>query len=138
VIASFSIIAESFGRTIIEAMAARQPVIAYASGATPELIRHGKDGFLIPPADLAKALEHLGTLADSPHRVLEMGRNAREQAERLFSPDVFTATLNGIYRQIFDHWQAQEPLLPAIQGVDASLQPPYQGLTRSIRKVSSP
>ena len=106
VLVSFSLVAESFGRTIAEAMAARRPVIAYDWGAAPELVRHGTDGFLIPHLDFAKALEHLGTLADCPDRLSEMGRNGRERAEQLFSPAAFASQLNGIYRQVLDVWQA--------------------------------
>jgi glycosyltransferase involved in cell wall biosynthesis len=91
----------------LEAMAARRPVIAYRWGATPELVRHGTDGFLIPHLDFAKALEHLATLADHPDRLLEMGRNGRERAEQLFSPEVFASQLNGIYRRIMDVWKAR-------------------------------
>jgi glycosyltransferase involved in cell wall biosynthesis len=101
------LVAESFGRTIAEALAARRPVIAYRWGAAPELVRHGRDGFLVPYLDFPKALEHLGTLADHPDRLREMGRNGRERAERLFSPDVFGSTLNGIYRHIIEAWKAR-------------------------------
>jgi glycosyltransferase involved in cell wall biosynthesis len=107
VLVSFSLVAESFGRTIAEALAARRPVIAYRWGAAPELVRHGRDGFLVPYLDFPKALEHLGTLADHPDRLREMGRNGRERAERLFSPDVFGSTLNGIYRHIIEAWKAR-------------------------------
>jgi glycosyltransferase involved in cell wall biosynthesis len=107
VLVSFSLVAESFGRTIAEAMAARRPVIAYDWGAAPELVRHGTDGFLIPHLDFAKALEHLAMLADHPARLSEMGRNGRERAEQLFSPTAFASHLNGVYRQVLDVWQAQ-------------------------------
>jgi glycosyltransferase involved in cell wall biosynthesis len=107
VLVSFSLVAESFGRTIAEAMAARRPVIAYDWGAAPELVRHGTDGFLIPYLDFAKALKHLGVLADHPNRLSEMGRNGRERAKQLFSPAVFASQLNRIYRQVLDMWQAQ-------------------------------
>lgn len=44
---------------LLEAMAARRPVIATAVGGVPDLVRHGKTGLLVPPGDapaLAKAL----------------------------------------------------------------------------------
>lgn len=109
VVVSLSVVAESFGRTIAEAMAARRPVVAYRWGAAPEIIRHGTDGFLIPFNDVPKALEYLGALADHPGCVLEMGRNARERAERLFSPDVFASQLDGIYREILQTRNVSSP-----------------------------
>lgn len=39
--------AESFGRTVIEAMSVRTPVIAVKSGGIPEIISHGTNGFLL-------------------------------------------------------------------------------------------
>lgn len=42
---------EPFGLTIIEAMASGTPVIAYRRGAMPELIAHGKTGFLCDTFD---------------------------------------------------------------------------------------
>jgi len=39
--------AESFGRTVIEAMSVKIPVIAVKSGGIPEVIFHGTNGFLL-------------------------------------------------------------------------------------------
>ena len=100
VLVSLSIFAESFGRTLMEAMAASRPVIAYAWGAAPELIRDGKEGFLIPYLEFPKALDCLEMLADKPELVSQMGRNGRERALGLFAPDVFAANLNSIYRRV--------------------------------------
>jgi hypothetical protein len=98
-VVSFSLVAESFGRTVVEAMAARRPVIAYRWGALPELVRDGVDGFLTPYLGIAEALHHLADLADHPERVLEMGghgrarravvlpRGVRGAAERGLRPD---------------------------------------------------
>jgi glycosyltransferase involved in cell wall biosynthesis len=108
VLASFSIVAEAFGRTIAEAMAARRPVIAYDHGAAPELIRHGTDGFIVPYLDIEMALEHLGALADHPERVLELGNNGRQRAQELFAPESFARQLNGIYRQMLKTWETRE------------------------------
>jgi len=102
VIASFSTIPESFGRTISEGMAARRPIISYNKGAAPELIRHDRDGFLIADGNAMSALEHLEALSACPSRVLEMGRNGRNRAEQLFSPHKFAVALNEIYRRLLE------------------------------------
>lgn len=57
-----SIESESFGRTLIEAMAAGKPVIATRIGAHPEIVADGKTGFLVQPDDpgeLSSAMEKL-------------------------------------------------------------------------------
>jgi glycosyltransferase involved in cell wall biosynthesis len=50
---------ESFGRTIIEAMAVHTPVIAVRSGGIPEIISSGENGLLLEsrkPEELKKAI----------------------------------------------------------------------------------
>lgn len=104
VVVSFSSVAESFGRTIAEAMAARRPVVAYDWGATRELVRHGEDGFLVPYLRYEQALDHLVTLADNPDRVLSMGENGRRRACASFSSTTFAAKLRTIYESILSDW----------------------------------
>lgn len=100
VVVSFSAMAESFGRTLAEAMAARRPVIAYDRGAASEIVRHGIEGFIIPPFDIDQALLHLAALADNPQLVAAMGDAGRTRAEEMFAPAVFASNLNEIYRHI--------------------------------------
>jgi len=109
VIVSCSIVPESFGRTMAEAMAARRPVIAYDHGAAAELIRHGVDGFVVPYGDLELALQHLCMLSDHADLVVEMGRNGRQRAQKLFAPEVFAGQLNGIYREVLRGWETRGP-----------------------------
>ncbi len=40
---------EAFGRSVIEGMAMARPVLASDLGAPPEVIRHGQNGWLVPP-----------------------------------------------------------------------------------------
>jgi len=102
VVVSLSIVPESFGRTLAEAMAARRPVIAFDYGAPPELIRHGKDGFIVPYLHVEQVLAHLEALAREPDEVAAMGSGARARAEQLFSPTEFASSLNAIYQSVLD------------------------------------
>jgi glycosyltransferase involved in cell wall biosynthesis len=102
VVLSFSVVAESFGRTVAEAMAARRPVISYDRGAAPEFVRHGLDGFIIPPFDIEQALGHLEALAGNPARVAAMGDAGRARAIEMFAPAVFASGLNEIYRRVLE------------------------------------
>jgi glycosyltransferase involved in cell wall biosynthesis len=66
----------------LEAIASGLPVVAARAGALPELVRDGKNGYLVEPGDwrsTARALELL--LADDARRV-EMGRRSREMGLR--------------------------------------------------------
>lgn len=46
---------EPFGLAAVEAMAAGTPVIAFRSGAVPEIIRDGETGFIVDPGDITRA-----------------------------------------------------------------------------------
>lgn len=56
---------EPFGRVLIEAMALQKPVIAFNSGALPEIISDGTSGFVIPEGHLLLAEQKLKFLLNS-------------------------------------------------------------------------
>ena len=53
VVVSCSAKPESFGRTLVEALAMERPVIATAHGGVLEIVRDGENGLLFPPGDAA-------------------------------------------------------------------------------------
>ena len=58
---------EPFGRTLVEAMLARTPVIATDAGAASEILDGGEAGTLVPPGDAGALTEAIReTLAGSP------------------------------------------------------------------------
>jgi len=55
-------VVESFGRAALDGMAAGVPVLAVRAGGLPEIIQHGRNGFLVDsrePKEIALALDHL-------------------------------------------------------------------------------
>lgn len=57
---------ESLSNVILESMAAGVPVVATNVGGNPELITHGKTGFLVPPGNEAAFVEAVAPLIASP------------------------------------------------------------------------
>lgn len=86
IVVNFSHFAESFGRTIAEAHAARRPVVAYRWGAVPELIEDGVSGFLTPYRDVEAAAERITALCADPALIVKMGEAGRQRVERNNSP----------------------------------------------------
>jgi phosphatidylinositol alpha-mannosyltransferase len=73
---------ESFGLTLVEAMAAGVPVVASDIPGYREVVRNGVDGLLVPPGDpgaLAAALERV--LGD-PEEAARLRRAGPARAER--------------------------------------------------------
>lgn len=57
---------EPFGRIVIETMAARKPIIAYAGGGPSEIIHHKKDGLLVPAGNIQQLANAINSVLDSP------------------------------------------------------------------------
>ena len=89
---------EAMGRVTAEAMAYGKPVIGYKSGATPELIEHGKDGFLFENgvSELAKYLKYF---LEKPDAINIMGKNGFASAKEKFTIDQY---VDKMYRTFAD------------------------------------
>ncbi|MCX7568048.1 glycosyltransferase [Sulfitobacter sp. F26169L] len=83
VVVSLSRFAESFGRTVLEAMAAGRPVVCYDRGAPPSIVRSGETGFVVPADDPQQVLEALMTLDAARGQLMQMSRAARVRAQAL-------------------------------------------------------
>jgi glycosyltransferase involved in cell wall biosynthesis len=91
---------EPFGRVLIEAGAAGRPVVAYASGAVSELLRHEHSALFAAPGsvgDLARALRRV--LRD-PELGRRLGENARADVAQRFDIAHLTEEFAGILRRV--------------------------------------
>lgn len=104
IVVNLSRFSESFGRTILEAMAARRPVLVYDYGALPELVSDGINGYIVPYLDLQSAARHLDFLCKNPARIAEMGENGRLVAVRNYSSGLFEKKLLTVLNQVFEDW----------------------------------
>ena len=59
---------EGFGLVLVEAMAARRPVVATRTGAIGEVVVNGETGFLAEPGDAASVADALAKLTDASVR----------------------------------------------------------------------
>ena len=103
VVLSLSNFAESFGRTVAEAQAARRPVIAYRWGAVPELIDDGKTGFLVEHKNIESILARVNTLCKKPALISTMGEAGRKKILREYSPIVLRNNLRHALSSILDN-----------------------------------
>src|SRR5438309_1494694 len=91
--------AEACGRVLFEAMAMAKPVVATASGGTPEIVVDGVTGLLVAPRNavvLAEAL--LALLMDSARRQA-LGVAGRERAVKQFSIQAHVSKTMEIYSE---------------------------------------
>jgi glycosyltransferase involved in cell wall biosynthesis len=87
--------------SVLEAFAAAKPVIATQMGGLPEMVTHGKTGWLVPvaqPDALAGMLAAVQSLPDD--QVSEVGRAAREFALTEHGWDRYLARMRALYQTL--------------------------------------
>jgi glycosyltransferase involved in cell wall biosynthesis len=77
---------EPFGLSIVEAMAMRKPVIACGTGGVPEIITHGRDGWLVEERSAEAVATAITRLLNDGELCRQMGARARETVRERFSP----------------------------------------------------
>lgn len=93
-----SSIRESFGIVLLEAMAAKLPVVATDVQGIPEVVDHGRTGLLVPPNDPKKLAEAMveALRTDEP-----LGENGYERAATRFDIRTTTASHISLYRELY-------------------------------------
>lgn len=71
---------EAWGLTALQAMAYGLPVVATNAGGLPEVVEHGRSGWLVPPESAEALAGAIEGAASDPARLCEFSRNARERA----------------------------------------------------------
>jgi glycosyltransferase involved in cell wall biosynthesis len=71
---------EGFGRVVIEGMAAGLPVVGFHSGALPELVREGVEGFLVEDGNTFALCAAMIHLAGNATLRASLGREGRSRA----------------------------------------------------------
>jgi len=97
---------DSFGIVFLEAWANARPVVAAAAGGVVEVIRHGKDGLLVPFGDIERLAGAIGGLLDDPTTARRLGTAGYERMTRGYTWDDRHATLEARIRGLI---AAREP-----------------------------
>jgi glycosyltransferase involved in cell wall biosynthesis len=92
--------AEACGRVLLEAMAMAKPVVATASGGTPEIVQDGVTGILVPPGDAGAMAAALEILLRDPARVGSMGAAGRDRAVAHFTIEAHAEKTMRVYTDL--------------------------------------
>ena len=105
---------EPFGLVMTESMACGTPVVAFARGSVPEIIKDGKTGFIVNFSDddlrgnwiikktgLAGMVEAVNKIYDMPtDDYLEMRKKCRKHVEKNFTIEKMVADYEKIYQKL--------------------------------------
>jgi glycosyltransferase involved in cell wall biosynthesis len=90
--------AEGMSNALLEAMAARRPVVATAVGGTREVLDGGA-GVLVPPGDPGLLASEIVGLLTDPTRAARLGEAARRRVEERFDARVMVQWLEALYAE---------------------------------------
>ncbi|HET9283382.1 MAG TPA: glycosyltransferase [Candidatus Angelobacter sp.] len=91
---------EGFSNALLEAMACGVPPVVTSVGGSPEAIKDGEDGFLVPSEDHLAAANRLLYLLRNPAKAALMGEAARTTAQTRFSAQTMIKQLIEVYREM--------------------------------------
>ncbi|MGN0879991.1 MAG: glycosyltransferase family 4 protein [Oligosphaeraceae bacterium] len=88
---------EGLPRTVVQALAAGVPAIAYPVDGTPEVLEDGVSGYLVPLRDTRQVAEKASVLLRSAELRRTMGAAGRAKVRELFSVEEMVRRLNDDY-----------------------------------------
>jgi glycosyltransferase involved in cell wall biosynthesis len=95
-----SIDPEPFGRTLVEAMLARVPVIATNAGAAPDILQGGRAGTLVPPNDPVALARAIATVLTKPAALQNQLAYALARAQTEYSVTRMLDTIDLVIRKV--------------------------------------
>lgn len=93
---------EGLPMSILEAMAAKLPVISTPIGGIPETIYDGVNGFLIQPGDCKALAEKIDLLANDKELREKMGQESYKIAKEKFDIEIIIKQLQEIYDDLIN------------------------------------
>jgi glycosyltransferase involved in cell wall biosynthesis len=91
---------EGMGRVVLEAGAAKTPVIASRVGGLPEVVLHGETGLLVAPKDSEALVQAVVALAEDPDRRKTMGEAAQSHVVPKYGLENMVSQIESLYEEL--------------------------------------
>jgi phosphatidylinositol alpha-mannosyltransferase len=105
---------ESFGVVLLEAMAARLPVVATRIPGYDEVIEDGVTGLLVPPRDPTATAAAIGRILDDEALASRLAAAAAERVRR-YDWEVVAAEVERVYRAVLGGRSARRVEPPPVR-----------------------
>jgi glycosyltransferase involved in cell wall biosynthesis len=93
---------EALSLALLEAMAAGTPVIATHVGDAARLIRHGREGYLVPPADPEALAGMLREVLRRPQEARRVAAAAQQLVRQAYSRERMLDAVQALYAELLD------------------------------------
>lgn len=91
---------EGLPRVLPQALAMVKPVVAFEIDGIAEIIKDGKNGYLIPPKNSKKLAESIIRLLGDRKKAREMGEAGRGMVNPAFKVEVMVEQIGEVYKQL--------------------------------------
>jgi glycosyltransferase involved in cell wall biosynthesis len=91
---------EALPTVLAEAMAAQKPIVASGVGGVPEMVEHGRNGLLVPPADPSSLAHACLRVLQNPDQAGAMACAGRQTVEQRFNIQRQVRRLADLYEQV--------------------------------------
>jgi glycosyltransferase involved in cell wall biosynthesis len=92
---------EGMGRVLVEAMAAGLPIVATRVGGIPDLVKHGENGLLVPPANAGALERAISDLLSDKARRKRMGETGKKMC-RPYSIEAMVEKIDDLYSRLVE------------------------------------
>lgn len=90
---------EGMGRVLVEAMALSKPIVASDIGGIPDLVIHGKNGFLVPPKNPKDLTKYIEILLEDKEKRERMGQAGKKMALNFSSENMIERVVE-LYKKL--------------------------------------
>ena len=95
-------LSEGTSNTLLESLAAGIPVVATSVGGTPEVIRDGQHGLLVPPRDPQALADAVCLVLKNPHIAMRLGEYGRRRAVSDYSFADMVRKTSDLYLELLE------------------------------------
>ena len=93
-------LADNHPLVCIESLCCGTPIVGFATGGVPEIVRNGLDGLLVPTHDGPALVKAAATLLQNADLRKKMGQEAAASGARRFNLDLFTNRYEKVYEEV--------------------------------------
>lgn len=91
---------EGLGVALLEAAARGVPIVASRVGGIPEIVHHGRNGYLVPATDAVALAQATVALLKNPSQARQFGQAGREIVRTEFSIEAMVAGNLRVYQEV--------------------------------------
>lgn len=95
---------DNLPNTVLESIACGTPVVGFATGGIPDMVRSGLTGETVPTGDARALAEALRAMLDDDAKRAALRISSRDVAERDYSLPLQAARMQALYAQVRETW----------------------------------